>query len=46
MEPEISDIFQLKLVVKNGAMDSRGTHFMYMCVKVRFTSMKQYSKTH
>ena len=45
MESELSGIFQLKLVAKKMMLGSLGAHFMYMWVKVIFTSMKQYNKT-
>ena len=34
MESEFSGIFRLKLVVKNIVIESPGTHFMYMRVKI------------
>ena len=34
MESEFSGIFRVKLVAKNMVIESPGTHFMYMRVKI------------
>ena len=45
MESELSGIFQLKLVAKNGIWFLRDPFYVYR-VKVTFPSMRQYNKTH
>ena len=34
MEPELSDIYRVKMVTKNKVLGSTGTHFMHMRINV------------